>query len=204
MQSQTKTTVKETKKECDIVKSWDIFVAFFRSGMLGYGGGLSAIPLMKREVVDTFKWMEDDEFSDILALANTLPGPINTKMSGYIGWRVGGFWGMLSALAGTVLPTVVLLIILLTVLNEFKDKPWVNGMSKAVIPIAGVMLGVLTWDFIKKSKNTMGWTATVILLIISIVVMQVLGIHPAILIVGLLVSALLSKNKKEEKQVKAS
>jgi chromate transporter len=193
-----------TKKESDKVKFWDIFVAFFRSGMLGYGGGLSAIPLMKREVVDTYKWMEDDEFSDILALANTLPGPINTKMSGYIGWRVGGFWGLLCALMGTVLPTVILMIILLTVLHAYKDKPWVNGMSKAVVPIAGVMLGVLTWDFVKKSKSSMGWMATVILIVISIVVMQILHIHPAILIAALLVSALLSKKKKEKKQVRAS
>src|SRR5690625_6253034 len=70
-----------------------IFIAFFRSGMLGYGGGLSAIPLMHREVVGTFKWMDDEEFADVLALANTLPGPINTKLAGYIGWRIAGWRG---------------------------------------------------------------------------------------------------------------
>ncbi|PWF46752.1 chromate transporter, partial [[Kluyvera] intestini] len=52
----------------------DLLIAFFRAGMLGYGGGLSAIPLMQREVVERYKWMDDDEFSNILALANTLPG----------------------------------------------------------------------------------------------------------------------------------
>ncbi|MGE8206924.1 chromate transporter [Heyndrickxia sp. NPDC080065] len=186
------------------MKQRDIFVAFFRSGMLGYGGGLSAIPLMHREVVKNYKWMDDEEFSDILALANTLPGPINTKMSGYIGWRVGGFWGMMNALAATVLPTVILMIILLTVLHAYNDKPWVRGMSRAVVPIAGVMLGVLTWDFIKKSKNSMGWISTIIVIVISIVVMNILGLHPAIMIVGLLVAALFSKQKKLEKQVKAS
>lgn len=174
--------------------------------MLGYGGGLSAIPLMHREVVETYKWMDDEEFSDILALANTLPGPINTKMSGYIGFRVGGFLGMLTALAATVLPTVILMVILLTVLHAYNDKPWVRGMSKAVVPIAGVMLGVLTWDFIKKSKNSMGWISTLVVIAISVIVMQVLGLHPAIMIVGLLGAALLSKQKSKdkEKQVKAS
>ncbi|MGE6257365.1 chromate transporter [Heyndrickxia sporothermodurans] len=186
------------------MKQWDIFIAFFRSGMLGYGGGLSAIPLMHREVVKTYKWMDDEEFSDILALANTLPGPINTKMAGYIGWRVGGFFGLLTALAAAVLPTVILMIILLTALHAYNDKPWVRGMSRAVVPIAGVMLGVLTWDFIKKSKNSMGWLSTIVVIAISIVVMQVLGLHPAIMIVGLLGAALLSKQKPKEKQVKAS
>lgn len=188
------------------LKQLNIFIAFFRSGMLGYGGGLSAIPLMHREVVETYKWMDDEEFSDILALANTLPGPINTKMSGYIGFRVGGFLGMLTALTATVLPTVILMVILLTVLHAYNDKPWVRGMSKAVVPIAGVMLGVLTWDFIKKSKNSMGWISTLVVIAISVIVMQVLGLHPAIMIVGLLGAALLSKQKSKdkEKQVKAS
>ena len=71
----------------------NIFIAFFRSGMLGFGGGPSSIPLVHKEVVGTFKWMDDDEFSDVLALGNTLPGPINTKMAGYIGYRVGGIMG---------------------------------------------------------------------------------------------------------------
>ena len=75
----------------------NIFIAFFRSGMLGFGGGPSSIPLIHKEVVSTFKWMTDDEFSNVVALGNTLPGPINTKMAGYIGYRVGGMIGLLIA-----------------------------------------------------------------------------------------------------------
>jgi chromate transporter len=179
----------------------DIFIAFFRAGMLGYGGGLSAIPLMHREVVQTYKWMDDEEFSDILALANTLPGPINTKLSGYIGWRLAGWRGLGSALVATIIPTVILMILLLTVLNTYKDKPWVQGMAKGVIPIAGVMIGVLAWDFVRKSKSAMGWTGTIVIVAVSLFVMEVLGIHPAIMIVALILAALLSRGKKEDKQV---
>lgn len=178
----------------------DLFIAFFRAGMLGYGGGLSAIPLMHKEVVKTYQWMGDDEFSDILALANTLPGPINTKLSGYVGWRMAGIWGLLNCIIATVLPTALLMILLLTVLNAYKDVSWVQGMSKGVLPIAGVMIGVLAWDFIKKSKKLLGWVSTIIFTAISIVVMQVLGIHPAFLIIALIISALLSKDKKRESQ----
>lgn len=182
------------------MKKRDLFTAFFRAGMLGYGGGLSAIPLMHREVVTIYKWMDDEEFSDTLALANTLPGPINTKLSGYIGYRVGGIWGLLVSLCATVLPTAILMILLLTVLNSYKDKPWVQGMSKGVLPVAGVMIGVLAWDFIKLSKKTMGWLMTIIFTVISIVVMELLGIHPAILIAAIIVTALLSRGKKEEQE----
>ncbi|MDY0409076.1 chromate transporter [Virgibacillus soli] len=176
----------------------DIFMAFFRAGMLGYGGGLSAVPLMQNEVVHKFKWMDDEEFSDVLALSNTLPGPINTKMAGYIGWRIAGFWGLINALIATVLPTALLMILLLTVLNAYKDKPWVHGMSQGVLPIAGVMIGVLAWDFIKKSKTGLGWLSTIIFTVISLVAMELLGIHPAIVIVALIGSAFFSKDKKRE------
>jgi len=67
------------------MKALHIFLAFFRVGMLGYGGGPASIPLVHKEVVDKYKWMNEDDFSDVLALANTLPGPIATKMAGYIG-----------------------------------------------------------------------------------------------------------------------
>ncbi|HLR08777.1 MAG TPA: chromate transporter [Bacillota bacterium] len=178
----------------------DLFIAFFRAGMLGYGGGLSAIPLMHREVVENYQWMSDDEFSDILALANTLPGPINTKLSGYIGWRLAGFWGMINCICATVFPTALLIILLLTVLNAYKDQPWVQGMSKGVLPIAGVMIGALAIDFLKKAKNLLGWMSTTLFTLISLVVMEFLGIHPAILIASLLVYALFAKNDQAKRE----
>ncbi|MDY0404987.1 chromate transporter [Virgibacillus sp. 179-BFC.A HS] len=163
--------------------------------MLGYGGGLSAIPLMQKEVVERYSWMDDEAFSDILALTNALPGPVNTKMAGYIGWRLAGFWGMMNALLASFLPTAVLMILLLTVLHAYKDKPWVEGMAKGVMPIAGVMIGVLAWDFVKKSKSGLGWTMTIVYIAISLVVMQLLHIHPAILIAAFIIMAMLSKGK---------
>lgn len=176
-------------------------MAFFRAGMLGYGGGLSAIPLMHREVVTIYKWMDDEEFTDTLALANTLPGPINTKLSGYIGYRVGGLRGLIISLIATVIPTAILMILLLTVLNAYKDKAWVQGMAHGVLPVAGVMIGVLAWDFIKLSRKGMGWALTITFTVISIIVMEILGIHPAILIAAIIVVALLSKDTKEETDV---
>ena len=176
------------------MKHKNIFIAFFKSGMLGYGGGLSAIPLMQHEVVDNYKWMDDEEFADVLALANTLPGPINTKLAGYIGWRIGGWAGMMNAIIAASIPTAILMVLLLTVLNTYKDHAWVQGMSKGVIPVAGVMIGTLAWGLIRLSDKLMGWVPTLILSLISIVVMQVLNIHPAILILGIFVVIFLQRD----------
>ncbi|QFT90908.1 Chromate transport protein [Bacillus sp. THAF10] len=185
------------------MKQRDIFLAFLRVGMLGYGGGPASIPLVHKEVVGKYKWLSDEEFSDILAIANTLPGPINTKMAGYIGYRVAGYAGMLNAILASTLPTIVLMIVLLTTLASFKDQAWVQGMTKAVLPVVGVMLAVLTWDFFTKSKKELGWMWALVLLVASFLVIQLLGVHPGIVIGVLLATALLKKNNTEKGEVKA-
>jgi chromate transporter len=171
--------------------------------MLGYGGGPSSIPLVHKEVVEKYKWMDDDEFADVLALGNTLPGPISTKMAGYIGFRVLGILGLINAVLATIVPTIILMIVLLTFLSSYKDSPWVMGMSKAVVPVVGVMLATLTWDFFKKSKDSLGWVNACIVVVVSFVLLEVLHVHPAIIIATLLIYALIKKDKDPNVQSKA-
>ncbi|MBB5174625.1 chromate transporter [Texcoconibacillus texcoconensis] len=177
------------------MKQRQLFWAFFRVGMLGYGGGPASIPLIHKEAVDTYKWMNDDEFSDILAIGNTLPGPIATKLAGYIGYHVGGGIGMLNALFATVMPTIFLMIIFLTTLSSFRDQPWVQGMTNAVVPVVGVMMAVLTWQFFKKSKDGLGLGGSLSLVVVSIAIIVVLDLHPALVIVALLLFALTRKEQ---------
>ncbi|PGM52561.1 chromate transporter [Bacillus sp. AFS053548] len=172
------------------MKQLEIFIAFFRSSILGYGGGPSTIPLVYKEVVDTYKWMKDEEFSEILAIGNMLPGPINTKLAGYIGYRIGGIIGMLNAIIASILPTILLMIILLTSLSSFKDIKWVNGMKESIVPVVGVMLGVLTWQFYQSSKKGLKTPTILIHLVVGLLLIQFLHIHPAIIIGGLLIFAI--------------
>ncbi|CAM3481215.1 hypothetical protein GCM10009865_12080 [Aeromicrobium ponti] len=194
-------SAKESDGKTALHNQFKLAWAFFKVGMLGYGGGPSSIPLVHKEVVERYKWMSDDEFGDTLALGNTLPGPIATKMAGYIGYKVGGITGLINAVLATVVPTIILMIILLTSLSTFKDQPWVAGMTQAVVPIVGVMLAVLTWEFFKKSKEGIGWGGSIGLAVISVVLIELLNIHPGILIFVLLVSALLKKDKDDEIKV---
>ncbi|WP_066176256.1 chromate transporter [Bacillus marinisedimentorum] len=181
------------------MKQLNLFMAFFRVGMLGYGGGPSSIPLVHKEVVEKYKWMTDEEFGDLLALANTLPGPIATKMAGYIGYRVSGIMGMINAVLATIFPTIVLMIVLLSSLRAFKDQPWVAGMTEAVMPVVGVMLAVLTWQFLQKAQTGLGWAKTLLLGAASVVLLEFLGIHPGILIAILLIYALVKPVKEAGK-----
>lgn len=173
-----------------LAKQLHIFIAFFRSGILGFGGGPTTIPLVHKEVVKTYGWMTDEEFADVISIGNTLPGPIATKMAGYIGYRVGGWLGLITALIATVFPTFLLIILLLDTLKYFQDSKFVSGMTNGVIPIVAVMMGVLTYDFLKKSKASLGIKIAALIFTISFIAIILLNIHPGIVIFILLVLAL--------------
>ncbi len=174
----------------------DITMAFFRVGMLGFGGGPSSIPLFHQEVVKKYGWMDEDEFSDTLALANTMPGPIATKMAGYIGYRIAGIWGCVNAIMASVVPTVLMMIALLGFLQSFNDSPRVQSMTAAVIPVVAVMLGVMTWDFVKKSGESFGWWKALLVILVAAILMELLHIHPAIIILACMFIAFLPAVKR--------
>ena len=114
---------------------WQIFLAFFIPGMLGYGGGPASIPLIEEEVVGRYEWLTTKEFGEVLAIGNALPGPIATKMAGYIGYEVAGIPGAIVALFATVAPSLILMIVLLGILYKFKDSPKVQRMTNYVRPV---------------------------------------------------------------------
>lgn len=152
---------------------------------------------MKKEVVDVFHFMDSDEFAKQLAIGNTLPGPIATKLAGSIGFQIGGVVGMLNALFATVLPSAILMIVLLASLAKFRDVGWVNGMTNGVVPIVGVMMAVLTWEFFTKAHKQLSMKVALSLIVASIIAMEVLHIHPGIVIASLLVAAFALPVKKE-------
>ncbi|NGP45409.1 chromate transporter [Bacillaceae bacterium SIJ1] len=176
-----------------------IALSFFKIGMLGYGGGPSSIPLVYQEVVIKHKWLDENQFSDILALSNALPGPLLTKMAGYIGFRLKGIRGLFTAILACVLPTVFLIIMLLVFFKTFQDNAFIQGMTKAVGPVIGVMLGVMAWQFAKKGHDVLGRAQNLIILGGSAFFIFVLNWHPAILIAACIAVALYPRDHHREK-----
>ncbi|WP_458414271.1 chromate transporter [Schinkia sp. CFF1] len=165
---------------------WRIFLAFFIPGTLGYGGGPSSIPLVENEVVDRYGWLTVHEFSEVLALGNALPGPIATKMAGYIGYEVAGVLGALVAIIATVAPSLILMIVLLSILLKFKDSPRVKNMTMLVRPTIAILLGVMAYSFFITSYEGVGIGQTIFLIIISALLLEKFKVHPAFVIMGAL------------------
>ncbi|MEQ6917796.1 chromate transporter [Halomonas aquatica] len=169
-----------------------IFWAFTRIGLLGFGGGPAMIPLVREEVVTRHRWLDDDAFADVLAIANTLPGPIATKMPGYIGYRVGGIAGCVIAVAAVIVPMMLAMILLLGLFSRYRDVAWIRGMGHAVVPVVMVMMAQLTLDFWNKSRVALGpWTSLVMSASAGVLI-YLLGLHPGWVIVALLATAMVA------------
>lgn len=166
---------------------WQIFLAFFISGILGYGGGPASIPLIENEVVDHYQWLTVKEFSEVLALGNALPGPIATKLAGYIGYMQGGVLGSIIGIFAVVAPSLFLMIVFLGILLKHKESPKVKRLTVYIRPIIVILLGIMTYDFFATSYENLGMIQTIFIGILSYLLMEKWHVHPAYVIGGALV-----------------
>lgn len=166
---------------------WQIFLAFFISGILGYGGGPASIPLIENEVVDHYQWLTVKEFSEVLALGNALPGPIATKLAGYIGYMQGGVLGSIIGIFAVVAPSLFLMIVFLGILLKHKESPKVKRLTVYIRPIIVILLGIMTYDFFATSYENLGMIQTIFIGILSYLLMGKWHVHPAYVIGGALV-----------------
>ncbi|WP_096198851.1 chromate transporter [Bacillus sp. FJAT-45350] len=162
----------------------EIFWAFFIANLLGYGGGPATIPLIQNEVVNQYEWMTLQEFADLLAIANALPGPIATKMGGFIGYELGGVLGSVVALVATIAPSAIAVIVLFKFASMFKDALQVKFMTKSVQPVIAILLGVLAYQFFISSFEQSGVFHLILLTVVSFLALEKFKIHPALVILG--------------------
>ncbi|MCR4435294.1 MAG: chromate transporter [Clostridiales bacterium] len=113
-----------------------LFVSFLKIGMIAFGGGYAVAPLLQKEAVESREWITNEELTDIMAIAQTLPGAIFTNSATMIGYRVSGFFGALVATTSSVLPTFIITILVTVFFWDYTDNPIVK---KA---FAGVLVGV--------------------------------------------------------------
>lgn len=166
---------------------WDIFMANFIANILGYGGGPATIPLLEYEVVSRYEWYTVTEFSEMVALGNGLPGPIATKLAGYIGYHQGGIPGALIGLFASVAPSMIMMLALLGLLLKFKDSPKVIKLTQYVRPAIAVLLGVMTYNFFFGSYEGIGVIHTVILGVSSFFALEKWKLSPVFVVLGALI-----------------
>ena len=158
-----------------------LFYAFAKVGILGFGGGQSVVPLIQVEVVNNYEWLTIGEFTDALAMANSLPGPITTKMSLLVGYKIAGITGALAGLLGLLSPSSVLMLLLTMFYLKYKDLAAVKGLLKGIRPVVIALLGFVVYTIYPSSINS--WH-TALIAVVAFCLLAFLNVHPALLIVG--------------------
>lgn len=132
---------------------WQIFWLFTRVALFSWGGGPASLALMQRETTQ-IGWVTPAEFADAVAFGNALPGPIAPQVSAFIGYKLAGVPGAISAAFGTVVPTTALMLVLVIFFFGVKDSPVVQSMLKAVRP---VVIGLLIWTAYDMALTVFGF-----------------------------------------------
>lgn len=121
-----------------------LFFSMLYISAFTFGGGFVIITFMKRKFVDELGWIDEQEMLDLTALAQSSPGAIAVNAAILVGWRVGGFAGMVTAVAGTVLPPITILSVISLFYAAFAANPFVALVLKGMqAGVAAVILDVV-------------------------------------------------------------
>lgn len=113
---------------------WEGFRTFFKIGCFTLGGGYAMIPLIEEEVVNRKKWLTKEDFLDLMAISQTLPGVFAVNFSIYIGHKLRGLRGSLTLALGTILPSFLIILLIAMFFTTFAENQVVAAIFKGIRP----------------------------------------------------------------------
>ena len=178
-------------------KLLQVFWTFFKIGAFTFGGGYAMIPLIQNEAVEKRHWVTDDDILEIVAIAESTPGPIAINSATFVGYRAAGVLGSVCGTLGAVLPSFVIILALSFVLQEFQA---LRAVQYAFFGIRAGVLALLLkalWTMYKKSPK--GWPAYVVMglsfLLTAVFSINVIFVIIGCAIFGLVTSRILQKGE---------
>lgn len=119
---------------------WELFISFLMIGILSFGGGYAMIPVIGHQV-ELHKWMTNQEFADIIGVAGMSPGPIATNSAIFVGYRVSGLAGAVTAAFGVTLPSFLLILAVAAFFAKMHHNRYVKAAFYGLRPVvAGLIL----------------------------------------------------------------
>ena len=160
---------------------WHLFSDFFKIGAFTLGGGYAMIPIIQSEVVDRRHWLKQEEFLDIIAIAQSCPGVFAINMSVFIGYKLRKLPGALSAAFGTALPSFAIILLIAMFFSRFQDNPVVESIFKGIRPAVVALIAAPTFTLAKSAKITLSncWIP-----IGSALAIYLMGVNPVFIILA--------------------
>lgn len=144
-----------------LIRCLKLFLTFMKIGGFTFGGGYAMIPLIQKETVENKKWITEEDILEIVAIAESTPGPIAINAATFVGYRVAGVLGAACATTGVVLPSFVIILAISYVLQQFDQ---LQAVRYAFFGIRAGVLALLLkalWTMYKKSPK--GWAGYVVM-----------------------------------------
>lgn len=183
---------------------WQLFTTFFKIGGFTFGGGWAMIPLIEREVVDKYHWIDKEEFLDELAVAQSLPGILAVNISVLVGNKLRGFKGSFVAAMGTILPSFVVILLIAIFFSQIYNNPTVASIFKGIRPavVALILAPVITTA---QAAHLNKWTILIPIIVALAIWMG--GVSPVLCIIlggggGYLYYLYTQRNKRRNKENK--
>ena len=161
---------------------------FTELSLMAFGGGISILPEMQRQVVEVHQWMSAQEFSALFAMAQAAPGP-NMMIVPLIGWHVAGWAGLLVSSVAKFGPSSIVTLLVMGVWKRFKDRPWRRRIQTGLVPVT-VGLVAASGVLIAQASAT-HWRLAVLILLATLLSMNK-RIHPLWILAGGAVLGLLT------------
>ena len=180
-------------------KVFQLFITFIKIGAFTFGGGYAMVPLIQRETVEKKKWINDDDILEIVAIAESTPGPIAVNSATFVGYKTAGVLGAAAATIGVVLPSFTIIYFISFVIDKFENNTAVK------YAFSGVRAGVLAliikalWTMSKKSaKNIISFIITAFAFVFAALNINVIYIIRACAVTGIVSSLIMSGREKKK------
>lgn len=122
----------------------ELYMSFFRIGGLTFGGGLAMLPMLKREVVEDRKWCTEEEVLDMYAIGQCTPGIIAVNTATYVGYKQAGFVGGLCATLGVISPSIIIISLIASILQNFIHLPAVvHALAGIRVVVCALMINTV-------------------------------------------------------------
>lgn len=132
----------------------DIFRIFLKIGAFTFGGGYAMIALLEDEFVDKRSWLNESEFLDMTAIAESTPGPVAINAATYLGYKLAGFKGALAASLAVCIPSFAIIYVISFFYERFQQITWVASAFKGIQAcVVYLILSAGLRMFIKMKKN---------------------------------------------------
>lgn len=128
-----------------------LFLSFFKIGAFSFGGGYAMLPLIEEEIIVTNQWLTHGEFIDVVAISEITPGPIAVNSATFLGYKVAGVMGSITATVAVVLPAFLIMTLIFHFINKFKESKYVGWALSGIRP---VVLGLIASAAITVAKTT--------------------------------------------------